>query len=311
MQKQSTSTILMVRPDHFGFNPQTAVTNPFQHTPQAAQKDANEIRTIVFTEFNTMVEKLRSYGVTVIILPSRSDVVTPDAIFPNNWFSSHQNTIVLYPMLTPNRRLERQKEALVDSLKTVGIANPEVIDLTDDEENGLILESTGSMVLDRIYKVAFAMKSARTVEEEFDKWCRLMNYEGFFIHITEKFTKEVYHTNIAMSIGSDFAIICMDVVEGVDQQKALRDKLVSLGKECVTISVDQMYAFCGNILELQTNDGKKLIVMSTTAQKAFGKDQLARLEKYGEIVIIEVPIIEEIGGGGVRCMMGEIFSSEN
>ena len=311
MLRQSTSRIIMVRPDYFGFNPQTATTNPFQHTPQSLHKNEQEIRDEALPEFTKMVDILRKYDIEVLVLPSRSDVVTPDAIFPNNWFSHHQDgKLVLYPMLTPNRRLERQKEALLRLIKKIGILKPEIIDLTKDEENGLILESTGSMVLDRVHKVAFAMASARTIEKEFEKWCRIMGYEGIFICTTTQHSKEVYHTNINMCIGSEFAVVCLEVIEEREEREMVRQKLIELDKDVIEITLAQVHQFCGNILELSSKTGKELIVMSETACKAFTKEQLARLEQYGTVVSFAIPTIEEVGGGGVRCMIAEIFPPE-
>ncbi len=299
----------MIRPDHFGYNPQTAVSNPFQHKPKEMHKTTEEIRTAAIKEFKKMVKKLKKNGLDVLVLPSRADVITPDAVFPNNWFSTHQDgKVVLYPLLTPNRRLERQEEALLALLKKAGIIAPETIDLTKDEDDGLILESTGSMIFDRVHKVAFAMESPRTIQEEFNKWCKVMGYEGVFISIKKSHVKEVYHTNINMCIGSEFAVVCLDVLASEKEKERLRKKITVLGRKCIEITLDQVYQFCGNILELQSKDGEKFVAMSETAKKAFTKEQISCLEKYGKILSFAIPTIEEIGGGGVRCMMGEIFT---
>lgn len=308
MSQQSTSIIVMVPPDHFGFNPQTAITNPFMHTPQSVHMNTSEIRDAAMEEYKQMVKTLRAHGIEIFVLPSRSDVMTPDAVFPNNWFSHHEEgRLVFYPMLTPNRRLERQNDSLVELLRSVNIERPEIVDLTKDEEKGLILESTGSMVLDRVHRVAFAMASARTTQEEFEKWCKTMGYEGVFIVTPKDHRREVYHTNLFMSIGTDFAVACLEVIEDSGEQNRVKKKLESLGKEVIELSLDQVYAFCGNILEVQSKTGQKKIVMSETARKALSKEQVDRLETHGEIVSIAIPTIEEVGGGGVRCMMAELF----
>ena len=310
MQRQSTSTIVMVPPDHFGFNPQTAETNPYQHTQQAVHSSTHEIREEAQLEFAQMIQTLRRHGVNVLVLPNRPHATTPDAVFPNNWFSHHQDgKLVLYPLLTPNRRQERQPEALLELLHQVGIKKPEIIDLTKDEEKGLFLESTGSMIFDRMHNVAFAMASARTVKEEFEKWCELMHYEGVYLDIAEQHQQETYHTNIHMCIGTEFVIVCLEVLESDEEKEKVREKINSLRKECIEILLDQVYQFCGNVLELQAKDGKKLLVMSETAQKGFTKEQLSRLSRYVEIVPIAIPTIEAVGGGGVRCMMAEVFPS--
>ncbi len=304
--------MVMVRPDHFGFNAQTASTNPFQHTPQAIHKSGKEIRDAALEESATMIRTLRANGIDVLVIPSRSDVITPDAIFPNNWFSHHHDgKLVLYPMLTPIRRLERQKDALVELLRQAGIKKPEIIDLTHDEEKGMVLEATGSMILDRVHKVAFAMASARTVQEEFEKWCESMGYEGLYIHTPVHHLKDVYHTNMDMCVGSEFVVVCLEVIGDKKEKKKLLQKIKDLGKECIEISLEQVYLFCGNILELVSKDGEKIILMSETAHRTFTGDQIKRLEQYGRIVAVDIALIEEVGGGGVRCMVAEVFPPGN
>jgi hypothetical protein len=225
MADQSTSTIIMVPPEHFGFNAQTAKTNPFQHIPDQLHKNTQEIRTLALSEFAEMVKKLREKGVTVYLLPTKSNVPTPDAVFPNNWFSHHaDDKLVLYPIQTPIRRFERQKDALLAIVSKINKI-PQIIDLTKDEEKGLFLESTGSMIFDRVHKVAFAMASPRTIKVEFEKWCTLLNYQGIFIQSTSKYVKETYHTNINMCIGSQFAVICFDVIGNKKEKELVKNKL--------------------------------------------------------------------------------------
>lgn len=181
MYRQLTNTVVMVSPIHFGFNPQTANTNPFQHTVSGTEI---EVQSKAIKEFNCMVTKLREAKIKVLILPSREDILTPDSLFPNNWFSHHQDgKLVVYPMLAENRRAERQLEKLKQLLHISHIPVVEVVDLTNDEKNGQFLEGTGSLVLDRQHKIAFAMASPRTIQHEFDKWCKRMEYTGvFFMH---------------------------------------------------------------------------------------------------------------------------------
>ena len=163
------------------------------------------------------------------------------------------------------------------------------------------------MILDRVHNVAFAMASPRTIKEEFEKWCKLMKYDGIFIASTNAHVKTVYHTNINMCIGSEFAVVCFDVISDRDEKEIVRKKLEELGKKVITISLDQVYKFCGNILELQTENDETLIAMSDTAKKAFTSEQLKILKKCGKIVTFSIPTIESIGGGGVRCMIAEVF----
>ena len=307
MLKQSTSCVVMVRPDHFGFNTQTAATNPYQHSPESIHKQAREIQKAAMQEFNNMVLLLRTKGVSVLELPSPSEI-TPDAIFPNNWFSHHSGgTLVYYPMLVPNRRLERQTDKLETRLKQSDIPMTHMIDLRNDEENGNILESTGSMVFDRINKVAFAMMSPRTTQKEFEKVCNLLHYESVYLPTPRKHRQEVYHTNLLMSIGSEFAIVCSEVLEDAKEQKMLMHKLSSLGKTIIEISLEQVYSYCGNILEVQNSQGEKFITLSKTAYNAFTRNQRKKLEQFAKLLVFSIPTIEEIGGGGVRCMLAEVF----
>lgn len=308
MSKQSTNTIVMVQPYHFGFNEQTAASNPYQHTPLQLHKKEKSIQNKAQREFNEMVAILRKNGITVLILSKKLRSITPDAIFPNNWFSHHQNnTLVLYPMLAANRRKERQSEALIRLLKKERIKKPNIIDLTEFENKGLFLESTGSMVLDRIHNVAFAMNSPRTTKEVFTSWCDVMQYEGVYIDSTDHHKNEVYHTNLIMSLGTKFAVICSEVIENSRERNKVLQKLKQLKKEIIEISLKQAFHFCGNILELKTADNKTIIIMSETAFAAFTKKQIKQLETYGKIITLSIPTIEKIGGGGVRCMVAEIY----
>jgi len=307
MTQQSTTTLVMVSPDHFGFNAQTADTNPYQHTPQSVHKNSEQIRNEAITEFQVMVDKLKSKGINVLVLQSPPEF-TPDAIFPNNWFTHHQGgTLVYFPMLAANRRLERQKKELEALLKDASIPVSTILDLTADEKDNHFLEATGSMVFDRVKKIAFAMASPRTDESEFKKFCERVGYEPVYLKTPKGHRNEVYHTNLLMCIGSEFAVVCAEVLEDEDEEGFLKMKLEELGKEYIEISLKQVYSYCGNILEVQNKKGKKFVIMSDTAYKAFTKEQLAQLEQCVEILTFSIPVIEEIGGGGVRCMVAEVF----
>lgn len=302
---QLTDTVVMISPDQFGFNPQTAASNNFQHKLDIS---AQEIQKRAMSEFENMVVLLRSKGVDVLTLPSRRGVVTPDAVYPNNWFSHHAGGIlIVYPMLAPNRRLERQTQELKKLLIENEIPVSKLLDITSHEDDGHILEGTGSMVLDRENKVAFAMASVRTVKEEFDAWCRMMGYEGVFFHAIDSSKFPVYHTNIAMNMGAEFAVVCLESIPDEDERKTVEQKLKALGKEIVRISVAQIHQYCGNVLQLKSKDGKSMIVMSKTAHDAFTQENKDTLSKYGELIVAEIPTIEQVGGGSARCMMAEVF----
>lgn len=302
---QLTNTVVMISPDQFGFNSETAATNVFQHQSNLKQR---EVKDKAMNEFNNMVSKLESEGIRVLVLGSRVDVITPDAVFPNNWFSHHQDrSLVLYPMLAKNRRLERQYYNLKNLLNDAGINNIKKVDFTSDEEKGLILEGTGSMALDRENKIVYAMESPRTIKDEFYNWYKIMGYEPIFFHAYDKKNVPIYHTNVIMSVGKEFAVICLESIKSPQEKQTIIKKLTETGKKIIPVSIKQVFNFCANILQLVSKEGLSKIVMSRTAFNGFTNKQKSTLEKYGKLIIVDIPTIETIGGGSARCMLAEIF----
>lgn len=302
---QLTNTVVMVSPNHFGFNPETASSNVFQHQVSDSETKVQEK---ALKEFENAVKVLENNGVRVLVLNSREDAITPDSIFPNNWFSHHSDgKLVIYPMLAPNRRAERQADRLEKLLRESGVPVSKVLDLTRDEEQGSFLEGTGSLVLDRESKVAFAMESVRTIKGEFNKWCQIMGYEGVLFKGYGSEGKSIYHTNMAMSIGEKYAVVCLESVKNPSERDLVSQKLLNLGKEVIEISLEQLYLYCGNLLQVLDSSGGKKIVMSKGAYQGFNSSQLVALKKYGEIITLDLPIIEEVGGGSARCMLAEVF----
>lgn len=298
-----TDAVLMVSPDSFGFNHETSFTNLFQNQIEVSEK---EIRNHALLEFNQVVEILRAENINVFVSPSRKDIETPDAVFPNNWISTHEgNQIVIYPMLTKNRRSERQLSKVRDLLGFT--AQTVVHDLSYFEEKGFFLEGTGSLILDRKRKVAFAAESPRTSIKVISVFCKTMAYEPVLFHATDHNGKPIYHTNIVMSIGDGFAVICLEAVENDQERKIVINKIEQLGLEKIEITRDQMRNFCGNILELKSKNGQNKIVVSQTALDAFSKKQKEALQKYAKFVPISIPTIEKVGGGSARCILTEIF----
>lgn len=300
---QLTDTVVMVPPDQFGFNSQTAKTNLFQNKPTEQEEI---VKQKAIKEFDKARLQLENSGIKVIILEGKKDAITPDAVFPNNWFSVHPGKIIIYPMLTENRRNERQPENLKKILSTMSNVF-DITDLSQDEKSGLILEGTGSLVLDRERKVAFAMESPRTSKEEFYKWCRLMGYEGFFFHAFDGNNFPVYHTNMVMSIGQEFAVVCLESIMDEKERNDLQKKLIELGKKIIPISIDQMKKSCGNILQLASTSGSKKIVLSKTALLAFTDEKIKILKEYGDLIVLDMPVIESVGGGSARCLLAEVF----
>ena len=240
---QLTDTVVMISPDQFGFNHQTATTNVFQNKVNIEEK---ELQKKALQEFTNMVSLLKSKDINILILPSRKDVVTPDAVFPNNWFSSHgKGKIVLYPMLAVNRRAERQPDALKKVLSQAGINNLKIINMSNQENQGKILEGTGSLVLDRKNKVAYAMESPRTTKIMFDLWCKKMDYQPVFFHAYDKNNLPIYHTNVVMSVGDGFSVACLESIKDPSEKQMLKERLETDGRKLIPISLKQKYSFCG------------------------------------------------------------------
>ncbi|QJD78926.1 citrulline utilization hydrolase CtlX [Spirosoma rhododendri] len=304
MQSQATSTILMIRPVRFGFNDQTADSNTFQDSEIAAQtKDVaqNDAR----QEFDDMVQQLRASGVEVLVYDDTDEPYTPDSIFPNNWVSFHASgKVVLYPMLAENRRAERRQEIIDDLAKTYHVSR--VVDLTHFEQEGKFLEGTGSLVFDRMNRVAFACLSPRTDAAVLAEFAAQTGYRTVSFDAVDANGTPIYHTNVLMSIGDTFAIICLSAIPDPDERLMVRQELESLGKRVVDITMDQMAHFAGNVLQVKTNKGRKLLVMSTQAYKAFTKQQISLLNEYATPMHFDLHVIEGNGGGSARCMMAEV-----
>lgn len=304
---QLTNTLLMISPDQFSFNEQTAATNAFQNT--LAGTSATDIRAKAIAEFNGTVEILRSNGVEIVVCPSRKDVVTPDAVFPNNWVSFHQEIpsidAILYPMLAPNRRAERQFDTVKGLLSDLDPRR--VLDLTGYENAGYFLEGTGSLIFDRRGKVVFAHESPRTSGLVLDKFCQETGYRPVKFHSFDTKHKPIYHTNVVMSIGDGFAVVALASIREREERLKVEEVLRDLELEVIDITLPQVSSFCGNVLEVESVAGKPKILMSNTAHDAFTKTQLKTLRNYGEPIPVSIPIIETIGGGSARCMVAEVF----
>ena len=302
-RKQTTNEILMIRPAAFGANPQTAIDNAFHHKDSVSD---GEIHQQALKEFDHAVSRLEEAGIKLHVFEDQADPLTPDAIFPNNWISFHQDGLILkYPMFADNRKLERRDDIIQYFLQEDQQRSFE--DISAYEEIGLCLESTGSMVLDRINKIAFAGISNRTHPVLFDRLCEFLGWQAVYFHTLGPSNKAIYHTNVMMSIGSSFCVICEEVIRDQKDKLWIRQSLEKGEKEVMEISTEQMLAFAANILELDTAKGHAVIVLSETARHSFSSKQLQFLEKQGELLVIDVDIIETIGGGGIRCMMAEVF----
>lgn len=297
MTRQTTDTILMVRPAAFAFNEETSESNAFQ------QRLDGNVEQRAVEEFDSYASMLRSNGITVDVLQDSPKPSTPDSIFPNNCFSTHGDTLVLYPMCAHNRRLEREK--LRAALEKYDFTR--LVDLTAFESVNKFLEGTGSLVLDRENLIAYACISPRTDATLVEQWADTMGYTPVMFSASDFGGTAIYHTNVMMHIGSGYAVVCLDAVDDAAQRSMLSDTISKSGKETITISMEQMNQFAGNMLQLHNDKGEDLLVMSRSALMSLTRLQIEALEKYTRILAPEIPIIETVGGGSARCMIAEIF----
>lgn len=301
---QTTSRILMVRPVKFGFNEQTAVNNSFQR--RGLELSAQER---ALAEFDNFVQLLKASGVDVTVVEDTPEPHTPDSIFPNNWFSTHESgELVLYPMCAPNRRLER-KEAVLKAINEIGHNGKmkRIVDLTSWEEKNLFLEGTGSLILDRPNKMAFVCRSPRSDEKVLERFCEELDYEYFIFDATDNNGSLIYHTNVMMCIGEKFVVACLDSIRNIEERENFIGFVEDCDKELVEISMEQMENFAGNMLQLRGKGGEPLLIMSATAKRSLTAEQLATLSSYCRIIAPELESIETNGGGSARCMIAEIY----
>jgi len=298
---QSTSHILMIRPVNFNFNEETAGSNAFQNR-NAAKNDVNKKAQ---HEFDGMVSILRENGVDVTVIDDTPDPYTPDSIFPNNWISFHADgTVFLYPMQAENRRLERREDIITQIEDCFEVKH--TIDLSRFELENKFLEGTGSMVLDRENKIAFACVSPRTDREVLALFCEQGGYKEVSFHAFDEYHQAIYHTNVLMCIGSKFAVVCLDSIAQDDEKNSVVSILKLTHKEIINISFEQMNQFAGNMLEVKNKKGETLIVMSENAYNSLNQSQKNALEKFGKLVYDDINTIENNGGGSARCMMAEV-----
>ncbi|WP_245706151.1 citrulline utilization hydrolase CtlX [Catalinimonas alkaloidigena] len=302
---QTTSHILVVRPTCFGFNEETAASNLFQNGQ--APEQAEFIRQQALKEFDQMVEILRGKGVKVTVVEDTPEPRKPDALFPNNWISFHADgTICLFPMLARNRRAERRRE-VIDQVIAEGDYNVvDIVDFTAWEEQEKFLEGTGSMVLDRVNRVAYACFAPRTHEEVLADFSRRTRYDVIGFHATDLRDQPIYHANVMMAIGEGFATVCLQSIRDA-AERAMVYKSLSRTHEVIEITLEQVYQFAGNMIQLQSEAGDKLIVLSRSAYEGLPADQRQRLSRHGELVPIPLPTIQHYGGGSARCMIAEIY----
>ena len=306
MKKQITDTVLMIRPVRFRTNEETIVNNYFQKGINITQEEINRKAQ---QEFDMLVQKLREVGVHVIQVEDIYEQDTPDSIFPNNWISFHNNgDVAIYPMFAENRRRER-REDILDIVEEAGFEIENVFDYTEAENEGIFLEGTGAMVLDRIHRKAYCALSPRASEELFIEFCEDFEYTPVIFRAFQKTDgelKPIYHTNVMMALGRTFAIVCLDTIEDKNERKNVLNHLKEDKKEIITISREQVDYYAGNMLEVKGKEHSYL-VMSQTAYESLTPQQIEAIERHTQILYSDLSTIEICGGGSARCMLAEVF----
>jgi len=306
--QQTTNSILMIRPINFRMNEQTAVNNYYQKVLNTMLPDSVNINAQL--EFDNYVNKLKSYGVDVIVISDVEDSDTPDSIFPNNWISFHENgTVGIYPMFAENRRHER-REDILDQLEDKGFVIKNSVDYTSAENEGVFLEGTGSLLLDRVNRKAYCALSPRADEDLCIEFCEDFEYTpvvfSSFQTVNDK-RKAIYHTNVMMCLAETFAVICLESIDDKKERKNVLKHLKEDGKKIIEISEDQVNHFAGNMLQVRGTDDELFLVMSQAARNSLNQSQLSQIRNHCKIISSPLDTIEACGGGSARCMMAEIF----
>ena len=301
---QTTSHILMVRPSSFGFNTDTAMSNVFQAAP--IHQQAAQISLEATKEFDELVHTLVRAGIQVMVVEDTPQPVKPDAVFPNNWFTTHSDgTFITYPMQAPNRRAERREDIVTLLEASYQIKNR--YSFEHDEQDGKILEGTGSMILDRKNKLVYACLSPRTNPELLERFALIRQYEKIVFNAFDPQGIPVYHTNVIMALGEDIAVVCMSAIRDENEKKMLLEAIGRTEKKLVDLSWEQVLNFAGNMIQLRDKENHLIWVMSESARSSLTPDQLLILRASGDIISSPIPTIEKYGGGSVRCMIAEIF----
>ncbi len=306
-QEQITNTLLMIRPANFRMNEQTAINNYFQEDLDLQNQTINQKAQ---EEFDAFVEKLQHIGVNIIVVQDTQEPNTPDAIFPNNWISFHEDgTVVLYPMFAKNRRKER-REDILDILEKKGFQINNIVDYTAAEKDHLFLEGTGSLVLDRTHKKAYCALSPRADEDLLIEFCEDFEYTPVIFTANQTVDGKrapIYHTNVMMCIAKDFAVICLDSIDDKKERKNVTHHLKNDNKEIIGLTEKQLTHFAGNMLQVIGKNDKRYLVMSAAAENSLTPKQRKVIENHCEILSSPLNTIETCGGGSARCMLAEVF----
>ena len=303
-ERQCTSAVLMIRPATFYSNPETIGTNPFQHAVSAPR--ANTLAAAQ-AEFDAAATALSDAGIEVVVAEADPAADTPDALFPNNWFSTHSDgRVALYPMAVPNRRRERRVDLLRSIAAQRGLQLRSVVDLSGLEEQGSFVEGTGSLILDRPHRLAYACRSARTHDAAVEAFCEAFGYRSVLFDAHDETGRAIYHTNVMMAVGAELAVLASSLVAPGAGLRRVFDALESSGKVLLDLSAEQVNDFAGNILFLEGAAGP-VVAISRRALASLSRAQRLLLEQHARPVVCAVETIEHLGGGGIRCMLAELF----
>ena len=302
MNEAFTDTVLMIRPAAFGSNPQTLESNAFQNIPNPS----NNVQEEALNEFNVLSRKIESYGINVIVVDDIPSSMGPDTVFPNNWISTHgDGKVITYPMYSETRRRERRSDILDLLEENYGLDRRYGFEYLEEED--LYLEGTGSMVLDRSNRIAYAALGPRTSIEALDKFCVLAGYRKCIFNAVDKQGKSIYHTNVMMAICNGFALVCLESIVNDEERMELKNTIIGSGLRLVEISLDQVNCFAGNALQLINKELEPVLAISSQAVKSLSPDQMDIIKSHTDIIQADIPTIENYGGGSVRCMLLEIF----
>ena len=294
----------MIRPVRFVSNPETAASNRFQGKTDAS---AAEQQAAALQQFESLAAALEASGINVVVVDDTENPHTPDSIFPNNWVSFHADgRVILYPMEAENRRTERRTDIIEYLESERGFQVREIIDLSQHEQQGHYLEGTGSMVLDRKNRVAYACLSSRTHLDALGDFAQRMDYDVVAFDAVDRDGVRIYHTNVMMNVGEEVAVICDVAISREDQREAVLGRLRDTGHDVLTLSFDQLDAFAGNMLELRNRDGERVLAMSQRAFDSLADEQKSILQSKAQVVAVAIDDIEDSAGGSVRCMLAEI-----
>lgn len=300
---QISDQLLMVRPASFGFNAETAGNNAFQNNLNQASADVQKRALEAFDQY---VQKLRDHQIDVLVIEDTENPPKPDAIFPNNWFCTLPGgKVIVFPMYAHNRREEKRDEILQELASHYKVTDVE--DWSEYEAENFFLEGTGSMIFDHENKTVYACLSARTHKPLLETFARAHGYRPIYFEASDEQGTPIYHTNVMMHIGTTYAVICLEAIKNKAERIRVAQELQDSGHEVISISLDQVHQFAGNMIQVMSTKGKPYTLMSQSALNSLSEQQREILSIHSQPLPIDISVIETVGGGSVRCMVAEIF----